>query len=190
MTNTIRFKRGTKAAIDSVASKGGLLSGEPLYFTDLETVGIATSASTYDIMTKGHWAGKFGPTSYNAPHIVNYTSGRGYGNSLDFTTYGTGLLVKVTGQYEVRAVQRGNGSGNPYIALAINGDRAALEGRTSGIFTHDHTVDTGQYTESSYIGLLNSGELITAGPVNSTESSFLVYNSPSYMGSLIIKRMF
>lgn len=189
MSSIIRFKRGTKAAIDSVAAKGGLLSGEPLYFTDLATVGIATSTSTYDLMTKGHWACKYGPTSWNSAHKVNLAGGRGYGNSVDFTSNSTGLIINLTGQYEVRAVQRGTGSGNPYIALAINGDRSTLENRTSGVFTHDHTIDANQYSESTYIGLLNAGELITFGAVNSTEASFFTYGSQSIFGSLIIKRL-
>lgn len=50
MSVNIQFKRGTKSAIDGLASQGGLLQGEPLYFTDLKTVGIATSTTAYEIL--------------------------------------------------------------------------------------------------------------------------------------------
>lgn len=189
MTNTIRFKRGTKAAIDAIALKGGLLEGEPLYFTDLKTVGIAITKTTYELMTKGHWAGKYGPSSFIASYKNAFAVGRGYGDSMDFSTYNYGIEIKVTGQYEVRATQRGKGTGSPYVAVAVNGDRSALENRTSGIWTHDHTPDLEQFSEASYIGLLNAGEIITAGQSTSVADTNISYGANSYNGTLIIKRL-
>lgn len=190
MAVDILFKRGTKAAIDLLAAQGGLLQGEPLYFTDLETVGIATGISTYNILDQTSWAAKYGPTSYGTAFKANFSGGRGYNDKyFDWTTYGNGILIKVTGQYEVRAVQRSNGTGLAYINLSLNGDRDTLIARTSGIYFGDSSPDNTQYTTSSYIGQLNANEIISCGAPNTTVSGYLVYSSNDYDGTLLIKRL-
>jgi hypothetical protein len=50
---TIQLKRGTRARIDALASKGGLLEGEPLFITDENIYAIAKNSSTYlEILSK------------------------------------------------------------------------------------------------------------------------------------------
>lgn len=49
----IQFKRGTQENIDAVANRGLLSEGEPLFITDTQTFAIATSASTYVVITGG-----------------------------------------------------------------------------------------------------------------------------------------
>jgi len=187
----LQLKRGTKAKIDALALRGGLLEGEPLYFTDLQTVGIATSKGSYETLGKGHWAAKLGPTSFSSANRHIWQQGRGFGNSLDWMTYDYGIQVLVTGQYEARAVQRKatTDTSSPYIALSLSGDRSTLENRTTGIFTHDHATGVNGFTESVYVGLLNAGEIVSAGAPNSAVAPSLVFGVSSFVGSIIIKRL-
>jgi hypothetical protein len=48
LTTTLQLKRGTRAKIDALASKGGLLEGEPLFITDEKKLAVASSISAYD----------------------------------------------------------------------------------------------------------------------------------------------
>ena len=52
MAIDIQLKRGTKAKIDALALKGGLLEGEPLFITDESKFAIATSSTTYQVYVK------------------------------------------------------------------------------------------------------------------------------------------
>ncbi len=47
MTTTIQLKRGTRANINALASTGGLLQGEPLFITDDNYFGVASSTTAY-----------------------------------------------------------------------------------------------------------------------------------------------
>lgn len=191
MTSTIRLKRGTKASIDSLALKGGLLEGEPLFITDEDrlAVAVSTNAWTYSSMKSdiGQYASKIGQTSYVSAYKFRYNRGIGEGDSLDWYSSTDGITVLKSGLYVVRATARANGTGDVFIGLAVNGDRSVLENRTEGSWNHDHSSVNNKFTESNYIGRLYQGEFITAG--TETNVSTILYSSNSRAGTLNIYRI-
>lgn len=48
MTTTVQLKRGTRARLNTLASTGGLLEGEPLFITDEKKLAVASSVNAYD----------------------------------------------------------------------------------------------------------------------------------------------
>ena len=52
MATQIKFKRGTRAKLDSLATAGYLITGEPIYITDEDRIAICTSNSTYETFAK------------------------------------------------------------------------------------------------------------------------------------------
>lgn len=188
MTTTIQLKRGTRANIDALASTGGLLEGEPLFITDENRFGLASSATAYSASTLGgQWAAKIGQTSWIAEFKFRYNSGQGNGSSLDWVSSTDGIYVLKSGLYVCRATARSAGT-DAYIGLGINGSRTALESRSTGAWEHDHSANVNQFTESSYWGYLNAGELITAG-TPSPMRTYVQYGTSGFMGCLRIMRI-
>ena len=52
MATQIKFKRGTRANLDTLASGGDLITGEPIYIIDEDRVAICTSTTTYETFAK------------------------------------------------------------------------------------------------------------------------------------------
>jgi hypothetical protein len=52
MATTIKFKRGTRANLNSLASSNGLEAGEPILITDEDRIAICTSDSAYEEFAK------------------------------------------------------------------------------------------------------------------------------------------
>lgn len=52
MATTIKFKRGTRANLDSLASSNSLEAGEPILITDEDRIAVCTSDSTYEEFAK------------------------------------------------------------------------------------------------------------------------------------------
>jgi hypothetical protein len=63
-----------------------------------------------------------------------------------------------------------------------------LETRSTGAWEHNHAGYNSAFTESSYWGYLNAGELITAGPPSALQSN-LFYGAAGYFGCLRIMRI-
>lgn len=186
---TIQLKRGTRARIDALASTGGLLEGEPLFITDENRFAIASSSSAYRATTLGgEWAAKEGQTSWISDHKFRYGSGLGNGSSLDWISSTDGIYVLKSGIYVCRATARANGTGDVYIAIGVDGNRATLEDRATGAWEHDHSGYASAYTESSYWGYLNAGELITAGTPSSLQTR-ITYSANGFNGCLRIMRI-
>jgi len=57
MGQLIRFKRGTKANLDSLATNSQLLAGEPYFITDENRIAVGLTASTYEVFAKVSEAG-------------------------------------------------------------------------------------------------------------------------------------
>lgn len=189
MTTTIQLKRGTRANIDALASTRGLLEGEPLFITDENRFAIASSTSSYSATTLGgQWAAKEGQTSWLSDYKFRYASGMGNGNSLDWVSSTDGIYVVKSGIYVCRATARGNGAGDTYIGLAVNGNRSALEDRSTGAWEHNHVGYNAAYTESTYWGYLQAGEFITAGTPNGLQGN-ISYSSAGFAGCLRIMRI-
>lgn len=189
MTTTIQLKRGTRANIDALASTGGLLEGEPLFITDENRFALASSTTAYRATTLGgEWAAKIAQTSWVSDYKFRYNSGQGNGSSLDWVSSTDGIYILKSGLYVCRATARGNGGGDTYIGMGINGDRSALETRTTGAWEHNHTGYNSGYTESSYWGYLNAGELITAGTPNGLQTN-IFYATAGFVGCLRIMRI-
>ena len=188
MTTTIQLKRGTRANIDALASTGGLLEGEPLFITDENRFAVANSTSAYRATTLGgEWAAKIGQTSWVSDFKFRYNSGKGNGSSLDWVSSTDGIYVLKSGLYLCRATARSTGT-DMYIGVGINGSRDALESRTTGAWEHDHSGYNNKFSESSYWGYLNAGELITAGTPTAMQS-YVVYGPQGYTGCLRIMRI-
>lgn len=136
------------------------------------------------------WAAKGGPSSITAAYKTVWAKGLDSGGSLDAHTATDGIIIGETGIYECIAYQRGGPSataGSDYIGLALNGDRATFESRTTGIWTHDHSPGNNMFAVSTYIGQLNAGEKVTAGAPST--SNLLLYGAETHRGTLTVRRI-
>jgi hypothetical protein len=131
------------------------------------------------------WAAKAGPSSWSSAYKNIWAQQVGSGKSINHTAYNYGLLINQTGYYEVHAGQRSAG-GDCLIGIGVDGNRTTLDTRTTGIWSHDHSLSSQQWTHSYYLGLLNANEIITAGGAGSTNLSF---SSAGFTGFLTIKRI-
>lgn len=134
----------------------------------------------------GEWAIKGGPTSYYAPYVNVWDKGLDSGRSLDAHTNPASIVIGEDGIYEVIAVQRGTTSSD-YIGIALNGNRSALETRTTGVWSHDHASGANSFSTSRYLGHLNAGELITSGAY--TGGTGILQGSASHIGTLQVRRI-
>lgn len=136
-----------------------------------------------------HWATKSGPTEYVSPYKVTWSKGAGAGGSFDATSNNQGIVILVSGIYEVSYRQRGSAAGG-YAGLGLNGSREALQSREDAggaMWAHDHFPAADSYGTSFYVGPLNAGELITAGPSDNSQNA--QYGTAGYMGHIIIRRI-
>jgi hypothetical protein len=140
------------------------------------------------------WGGKSGVTQHTTAYKSTWTRGIDSGGSIDAHSNPQGILITVDGTYEVRSVMRGGPSGTAaYHSLALNGNRAAFEGRSTdqatmvGVWTHSHPAANNNFTESHYIGALYAGDLITAGVPDISHD--IQTGTGATAGSLIVKRI-
>jgi hypothetical protein len=133
---------------------------------------------------RGQWAGKAGPTSLLSTYRNVWSQQNGSGTYLNWTTYNYGILVNTTANYEVWLAQRMSASADNFLGVSLNGDRTALENRTTGLWSHDHEAYAQAWCNSYYIGRLNSGEIISGGGVSATN---FTYNALGYAGFLTVK---
>jgi hypothetical protein len=166
----------------------GPVSSTELGYVDGVTSAIQTQLNNISTTLNkiGSWGAKEGPISIAGAWRNNWQMGQHQGVGIDATSYGDGIMIGETGYYECWAAQRSDGT-NIYIGIGINGDRTALEDRTTGIWSHDHAAVSGGWSKSYYIGLLNSGEKVTAG--SSGSATGLSYSSAGYAGFLSVKRL-
>ena len=131
--------------------------------TSLENADATFTATLANLDKRGDFAGKEGPAVYISPYKVQWQRGFGFGTSLDWSTNSQGIVVKETGYYEVRAGQRG--AENNFSALSLNGDRATMENRVEGIWSHEHAGASGAngWSESYYLGILYVNEIVSFG---------------------------
>jgi hypothetical protein len=131
--------------------------------TSLENADATFTATLAGLDKRGDFAGKAGPAAYIAPYRMQWQKGFGIGTSLDWSTNSQGIVVKETGYYEVRGGHRG--AENNFSALALNGDRASMETRAEGIWSHEHAGASGSngWAESYYLGILYINEIVTFG---------------------------
>lgn len=132
------------------------------------------------------WAALEGPTSYYGSYQTNWQTAFSSGHSLSASTSNRGITVNKSGQYYCFSWQRSTG-GDMYIGLGINGNRQALENRSSGAWGHDHSAVSQVWAKSVYIGYLGSGEKVTSGPP--TNSGNVSYATSGHTGGLIIFRL-
>lgn len=174
-------------SLPSTTSIGNVSSTE-LGYVDGVTSSIQSQLDniyTYLLKTNSFGA-KSGPTGLAAAYRNTWGKGYGAGTGIDATSYNDGIMITDDGFYEVIAAQRSDGT-NVYIGIGINGDRTTPEGRASGIWSHDHAAVSGGWTKSYYMGILYSGEKITAGSSGSTAG--LQYSTAGYAGFLTVKRI-
>ncbi len=132
------------------------------------------------------WAAKSGPTAYQRAFVTSWDRGIDSGGTLSATTDDDGILIGTTGIYEVTAQQRGTSTAD-YIGIALDGDRTALETRVTGVWTHDHASGANTFSTSHYMGLLNEGELITAGAY--TGGTGIQQGAQPTLGALYVRRL-
>ncbi|RCL91788.1 MAG: hypothetical protein DBW62_00600 [Microbacterium sp.] len=131
------------------------------------------------------WAVKGGPTSLASAYENVWAVGFDGGGVLDGESNANGIVVGADGVYEVEGAQRGDGA-NVYVTLALDGSRTDLETHADGLFTHDHSAGANNYSTSSYIGRLSTGDIITLGGPTSTN---LVYASSTLTGFIKARRI-
>ncbi len=192
---------GASLVFGAGGSASGFSSVNTLVVTSAATVGIGTAAPTEKLEVAGNlkvtgeiygqksWGFKKGPTSHSANYISVYNSGYHVGSSIDCTSSTTGCTILKAGTYEVRCVHRAANTASVYVGIALNGDRSALETRADAIWSHDHSVSPGGFTESNFMGTLSAGNFITCGAPDGTISPNLSYGAQGYVGSITIKRI-
>lgn len=169
-----------------VASSGAVGVGTAAPTEKLEVVGnVKVSGEIYS--TKS-WGFKKGPLAFVSDYMNSWASGYQVGTSLDCTSSANGCTILKSGTYEIRCVQRANSTTSTFIGLALTGDRITLEGYANGVWSHDHSITPGGFTESNYMGPLTAGQFITCGPPTAN-STFVVYSATSYNGTITIKRL-
>ena len=163
-------------------------------------VGVGTAAPTEKLEVAGNikvsgevykttsWGFKKGPAAYVSDYINSWTSGYHVGTSLDCTSSANGCSILKSGTYEIRCVQRATSTSSTFIGIALNGDRVTLEGYANGVWSHDHSISPGGFTESNYMGTLTAGQFISCGPP-AANSTTVVYAPSAYNGTLTIKRI-
>lgn len=76
MATQIKFKRGTRANLNTLATSGDLIAGEPIYITDEDRIAICTSDQTYETFAKESETGDSGDeVDFNVPPRIENTSG-------------------------------------------------------------------------------------------------------------------
>jgi hypothetical protein len=132
-----------------------------------------------------HWGAKHSPMAFNSSYNTVWNGGRGGGVDINPYFSTTSIQILTTGQYEVEAFQRGTTSSD-FIGIGLSGNRETLFNRLEGVWTHDHAAGASNFSTSKYIGLLNAGELITAG---GNSAGGLLYGGASYLGMYTVKRL-
>lgn len=183
---------------------GGMASGFPnvntLAVTASGAVGVGTQAPTEKFEVVGNikvsgeiykttsWGFKKGPAAFISDYINSWTSGYHAGTSIDCTSSANGCSILKSGTYEIRCVQRANSTTSTFVGVALNGDRATLEAYANGVWSHDHSITGGGFTESNYMGTLTAGQFISCGPPTAN-STFVTYGPSGYNGTITIKRI-
>lgn len=134
---------------------------------------------------QAEWAAKEGPTSWSSGYKVVWNTSMGTGSYLSPSAYNYGILVNITAIYEVWAAQRCNGGGDFFIGLGVDGNRSTLEDRSTGMWGHDHSPDSSQWSHSYYLGQLNAGEIITSGSPSNPNNG--LYGASGLFGHITIK---
>lgn len=142
----------------------------------------------FNVNAKTSFAWKTGPLSSPALYTNIWDKGFNYGPALDATP-SDGIIVNESGWYYVEYMQRSTGSNNGYIGLGINGSRTALETRTNGMWTHDHSYYNGTFAHSKYVGWLNAGEKITAGHPATNYTSYMQFGNNSDIGVFYVIKL-
>lgn len=193
----------TNGAILSFGA-GGTVSGfaniNTLTVTGSGTVGVGTNTPTEKLEVAGNlkvtgeiygqksWGFKKGPTAFAADYVNAWSSGGGAGSSIDCTSSANGCTILKSGTYEVRCVQRANSTTSTFVGISLNGDRTALESRADAVWSHDHALGVGQFSESNFMGTLTAGNFITCGPATANQT-YMLYGASSYNGTLTLKRI-
>lgn len=193
----------TNGAILSFGA-GGTVSGfaniNTLTVTGSGTVGVGTNTPTEKLEVNGNlkvtgeiygqksWGFKKGPTAFAADYVNAWSSGGGSGSSIDCTSSANGCTILKSGTYEVRCVQRANSTTSTFVGISLNGDRTALESRADAVWSHDHALGVGQFSESNFMGTLTAGNFITCGPATANQT-YMLYGASSYNGTLTLKRI-
>jgi len=151
-------------------------------------------ASGWYAMPGTWWAGKSGPSSTIAAYKAGWARGVvGDGAALDALSDPGWIKIGMTGVYEIRSTMRGGPSGNAqYHALSLNGDRTNFENRSTiapinGVWTHDHPGAANNFTESYYLGRMNAGDLVSAGP--SATGTDIAVSLAASSGYLSVRRI-
>lgn len=137
-------------------------------------------------LSAADWGGKAGPSAYVSPYKTRWTKGIDGGGSVDANTSTDGVRITADGIYEVVGGIRVTAAA-AFAALALNGDRDALESRANGLYTHDHGSSPEGYSNSRYLGRLMADELITLGTTDSGVA--LAYRPGSVSGFLQVRRI-
>jgi len=147
---------------------------------------------------------RFGLLNLNANTVCGFNGPHAYGgayknkwhkvyntdtNSFYFEVIGstnnyTGVKILKDCIVECRYGQRNNDNDKQYGAISLNGDRSTLENRTNGIWSHNHNAaEPSTWSEGYYLGEVYSGEILSAGYVNSDAK----WSDRGYAGFFTIK---
>ena len=74
MATQIKFKRGTRANLNTLAAGGYLIPGEPIYITDEDRIAICTTDQTYETFAKESEVGGSGTTNHTSLTNLTWTS--------------------------------------------------------------------------------------------------------------------
>lgn len=159
--------------VDSTNNRVGINTGSPA--APLHVNG--------EIIHASQWAGVSGPTSWASAYTNNWNQARDQGSFM--TASSTGITINRSGRYHVISGQRANSTNDTYYGIGANGSRTALENRTTGIWSHDHSGYPNLWAKSVYIGYLAAGEKLTGGAPNSTYAGRFTFSTAGWAGFLI-----
>lgn len=151
--------------------------------TTIAVTDALTSRQNLGMEIKGDFAWKEGPMTYLAPFKISFNQGGHQGTSLNGTSAADGITVNSTGYYYCYAWYRVGD--NNYMGISLNGDRAALEGRTDLLWGHDHAKSANNWSKSLVIGYLEAGWKITCGPA----ADYGPRNTAGWASGMLIVRL-
>lgn len=143
MATTIKFKRGTRINLNSLASSNSLEAGEPILITDEDRIAICTSDSTYEEFAKTYEALNKSAGCVVMPTITDNGNGS--------------ITVSNNGEYNLYSNSQGDGAITTY---SINGNTFTLTDNTTNYLVASYNSGTPTLSIITNASLLTHTDVI------------------------------
>ena len=142
MATTIKFKRGTRTNLNSLATSNALVAGEPVLITDEDRIAVCTSDSTYEEFAKVSEAvasGMTNPMTTSGDTI--YGGASGIPTRLPKGT--DGQVLKLASGVPSWANESGGGEANIIEVVQVNGTPLSVTDKTVNVVVPTQASDIG-----------------------------------------------